>query len=162
MSFTIVKNPKMPKAHPVDIHVGARLRQRRTTLGLSQSALSDAVGLTFQQIQKYERGSNRMGSSRLFEFAKVLGVPVSYFFDDMPSNVLAGRPLSERGRKGGFGEAATPFGEEKNPLHKHETRDLVSAYYKIREVRIRKQIFSTIKALGAAAHAQVLARRKRS
>ena len=148
--------------HPVDVHVGMRLRQRRSLLGMTQDAVGKAVGLTFQQIQKYECGWNRMGSSRLFEFAKVLGVPVSYFFDDMPSNVLAGRPLSERGRKGGFGEAATPFGEEKNPLHKHETRDLVSAYYKIREVRIRKQIFSTIKALGAAAHAQVLARRKRS
>ena len=154
----------MAKAHPVDVHVGARLRQRRTALGLSQTALSNAVGLTFQQVQKYERGSNRMGSSRLFEFAKVLGVQVSYFFEEMPSNVLAGRPLlSERSRKaGGFGEAASPFQEEKNPLSKHETRDLVSSYYKIREARVRKHIFGTIKALGAAAHAQVLARRKRS
>lgn len=152
----------MAKAHPVDVHVGARLRRRRTALGLSQTALSTAVGLTFQQVQKYERGSNRMGSSRLFEFAKVLDVPVSYFFDDMPSNVLAGRPLAERSRKGGFGEAATPFQEEKNPLNKHETRDLVRAYYRIREARVRKHIFGTIKALGAAAHAQVLSRRKRS
>jgi transcriptional regulator with XRE-family HTH domain len=153
----------MARSHPVDVHVGARMRQRRTLLGMSQEKLGTAVGLTFQQIQKYERGSNRIGSSRLFEFAKVLDVPVSYFFDEMPSNVLSGRLLSERGRKaGGFGEAASPFQEEKNPLNKHETRDLVSAYYKIREARIRKHIFGMIKAVGAAAHAQVLARRKRS
>ena len=79
------------------------MRQRRTLLGMSQEKLGTAVGLTFQQIQKYERGSNRIGSSRLYEFAKVLDVPVSYFFDEMPSNALSGRPMSGRGRKG-FGE----------------------------------------------------------
>ena len=67
------------------------MRQRRTLLGMSQEKLGTAVGLTFQQIQKYERGSNRIGSSRLFEFAKVLDVPVSYFFDEMPVE-RAGRP----------------------------------------------------------------------
>src|SRR5260370_738995 len=85
----------MARSHPVDVHVGARMRQRRTLLGMSQEKLGTAVGLTFQQIQKYERGSNRIGSSRLFEFAKVLDVPVSYFFDEMPSNALAGRHLVE-------------------------------------------------------------------
>ncbi len=104
----------MAKSHPVDVHVGARMRQRRTLLGMSQEKLGTAVGLTFQQIQKYERGSNRIGSSRLFEFAKVLDVPVSYFFDEMPSNALAGRPVSGRGKKGGFGEAGTPFEQEKD------------------------------------------------
>ena len=123
----------MARSHPVDVHVGARMRQRRTLLGMSQEKLGTAVGLTFQQIQKYERGSNRIGSSRLFEFAKVLDVPVSYFFDEMPSNALAGRPMSGRGRKG-FGEAATPFEQEKDPLIKRETLELVRAYYKIREV----------------------------
>src|SRR4030088_71818 len=97
----------MARSHPVDVHVGARMRQRRTLLGMSQEKLGTAVGLTFQQIQKYERGSNRIGSSRLFEFAKVLDVPVSYFFDEMPSNALSGRPMSGRGRKG-FGEAPSP------------------------------------------------------
>jgi transcriptional regulator with XRE-family HTH domain len=71
---------------------------------LSQTKLSESVGLTFQQIQKYERGTNRISSSRLYEFAKVLDVPVSYFFDEMPSNALRGRPVTARGRKG-FGEA---------------------------------------------------------
>ncbi len=148
----------MARSHPVDVHVGARMRQRRSLLGMSQTHLGNAVGLTFQQIQKYERGSNRIGSSRLFEFAKVLDVQVSYFFDEMPSNALAGRPMSGRGRK--HGEEATPFEQEKDPLVKRETLELVRAYYKIREGRVRKRIFEMVKAVGAASHAEVLGGRK--
>ena len=151
----------MTRLHPVDVHVGGRLRQRRTLLGMSQTKLGNGVGLTFQQIQKYERGSNRIGASRLFEFAKVLDVPVSHFFEEMPSNALAGRPMSGRGRKF-FGEAGTPFEQDKDPLIKRETLELVRAYYKIREARVRKRIFETVKAVGAASHAEVLGgRRKR-
>lgn len=150
----------MAKSHPVDVHVGARMRQRRTLLGMSQEKLGTAVGLTFQQIQKYERGSNRIGSSRLFEFAKVLDVPVSYFFDEMPSNALAGRPMSGRGKKGGFGEAGTPFEQEKDPLIKRETLELVRAYYKIGESKVRKRIFEMVKAVGAASHAETVGTRK--
>ena len=148
----------MPRFHPVDIHVGARLRQRRHLVGLSQSKLSESVGLTFQQIQKYERGTNRISSSRLYEFAKVLAVPVSYFFDEMPSNALSGRPMSDRGRKG-FGEAGTPFEKEKDPLIKRETLELVRAYDKIDEGRVRHSIFATVKALGESGHAKLLASR---
>ena len=119
----------MAKSHPVDRYVGARTRQRRTLLGMSQGTLGTAVGLTFQQIQKYETGANRIGSSRLYEFAKVLDVPVSYFFDEMPSNALSGRPMSGRGRKG-FGEAGTPFAQERDTLIKRETLELVRAYYR--------------------------------
>ena len=70
--------------HPIDVQIGLRQRQRRTLLGMSQGKLATAVGLTFQQIQKYERGANRLGASKLFEFAKVLDVPVFYFFETMP------------------------------------------------------------------------------
>lgn len=141
----------MAKSHPVDAHVGIRMRQRRTLLGMSQTRLGDAVGLTFQQVQKYERGANRVGSSRLFEFAKALDVPVSYFFDEMPSNVLAGRPMAARVKKGGgFGEAGTPFAVEKDPLIKRETLQLVRAYYKIREPSVRKRIYELVKTMGAA------------
>jgi transcriptional regulator with XRE-family HTH domain len=150
----------MAKTHNVDIHVGTRVRQRRTLLGMSQTKLGDAVGLTFQQIQKYERGANRIGSSRLFEFAKVLDVPVSHFFEEMPANALSGRPMSGRGRKS-FAETATPFEEEKDPLIKRETLELVRAYYKIREARVRRRIFEMVKALGAASHAEVLAGHKK-
>ena len=85
----------------------------------------------------------------------MLDVPVSYFFDEMPSNALSGRPMSGRGRKG-FGEAGTPFEQEKDPLIKRETLELVRAYYKIREGRVRKRIFEMVKAVGAASHAEVL------
>lgn len=149
----------MSRMHPVDVHVGARVRQRRTLLGMSQEKLGSAVGLTFQQIQKYERGANRVGASRLFEFSKVLDVPVSYFFEDMPSNVMIGRLGGGRGRRG-LGEAGSPFEEEKDPMIKRETLELVRAYYKITDGKIRKKLFETVKAVGNAAHAQAAAGRR--
>lgn len=141
--------------HPVDVHVGMRVRQRRTLLGMSQEKLGEAVGLTFQQIQKYERGANRIGSSRLYEFSKVLDVPVSYFFEEMPVNVLVG-PRRGRGRRGSFAEEGTPFEDEKDPLAKRETLELVRAYYKIDEGKVRKRIFEMVKAVGAASKAHKL------
>jgi transcriptional regulator with XRE-family HTH domain len=137
------------------------MRQRRSLVGMSQSQLSEFVGLTFHQIHKYERGANRISSSRLYEFAKALDVPVSYFFDEMPPNALSGRPMSGRGRRG-LGEAGTPFEKEKDPLIKRETLELVWAYDKIDEKRVRHSIVATVKALGEASHAKPLAgRRKR-
>ena len=151
----------MPRFHPVDIHVGIRMRQRRSLVGMSRSRFSEFVGLTIQQIYKYERGTNRISSSRLYEFAKVLDVSVSYFFDKMPSNALSGRPMSGRGRNG-FGEAGTPFEKEKDPLIKRETLELLRAYDEIDEERVRHSIFATVKALGESGHAKLLAgRRKR-
>ena len=127
----------MAKSHTVDVHVGARMRQRRVLLGMSQTTLGTTAGLTYQQIQKYERGANRIGSSRLYEFAEVLDVSVSYFFDDLPSDALPIRPRSSRDRKG-LGEI-------------DEALKLVRAHYQIREDRARKSIFEMIKAVGAAA-----------
>lgn len=75
---------------PVDIHVGQRLKIRRKTLGMSQTTLGDAIGISFQQLQKNETGGNRIGASRLFELSQILDVPISYFFDDMPPE-LAGQ-----------------------------------------------------------------------
>jgi len=71
--------------HPIDAHVGKRLRLRRTLMGWSQEKLGAAIGLTFQQIQKYEKGANRISCSRLYDFARLLEVPTSYFFDDLPA-----------------------------------------------------------------------------
>jgi hypothetical protein len=91
----------------------------------------------------------------------VLDVPVSYFFDEMPSNALSGRPMSGRSRKG-LGEAGTPFEKEKDLLIKRETLELMRAYDKIDEERVRRSIFVTVKALGESGHAKLLAgRRKR-
>ena len=73
--------------NPIDVHVGSRIRLRRTLLGMSQERLAEAIGLTFQQVQKYERGANRVGSSRLFDLARVLDVPVAYFFEDLAPGV---------------------------------------------------------------------------
>ena len=126
---------------------------------MTQRQLGASVGLTLQQIQKYEHGTNRISSSRLYEFAEVLGAPVSYFFDEMPSNALSGRPMSGRRRKG-FGEAGTPFAQEKDPLSKRETLELVRAYDKIDEERVRNSIFATVKALGEASHAKLFASRR--
>ncbi len=75
--------PRPPKQHPVDIHVGQQLRTRRVLFGLSQAVLARKLGITFQQVQKYETGSDRMGASRLWEAGKILGVPVSYFFEGL-------------------------------------------------------------------------------
>ena len=151
----------MAKSHPVDAHVGVRMRQRRTLLGMSQTKLGDAVGLTFQQVQKYERGSNRVGSSRLYEFARALDVPVSYFFDEMPGNVLSGRPMAAKVKKGtGFGEAGTPFAAEKDPLIKRETLQLVRAYYKIRESSVRKRVYELVKTMGAAGNIETARKKK--
>ena len=80
------------RPNPIDVHVGARVRLRRTLLGLSQEKLGEAIGLTFQQVQKYERGANRIGSSRLFDLSRVLDVPNEYFFRDMPAAVAACSP----------------------------------------------------------------------
>lgn len=146
--------------HKVDMHVGKRMRQRRSLLGMSQTALAVAVGITFQQIQKYERGSNRMGSSRLYEIARVLDVPLSYFFDEMPSDALSGRPAA-RGRRERQGQAPTPFREEKDPLVKRETLEFVRAYYKIRELPVRRGLFELIRALGAGRHAEGTGRSRR-
>ena len=121
---------------------------------MSQTAVGDAVGLTFQQVQKYERGSNRISASRLMEFAKVLDVPITYFFDEMPANAVSGIPTVGRARKNAQ-EASTPFGGKKDPLVKRETLELVRAYYKIREPGVRNKIFETVKALGAAGHIEV-------
>ena len=86
--------------NPVDVHVGGRVRQRRLLLGMSKTNLGDALGLTFQQVQKYERGANRIGSSRLFELSQILDVPVEFFFEDMPAAVAASSPAHWRvGRK---------------------------------------------------------------
>ena len=81
-------------ANPIDIHVGNRIRSRRALLGISQEKLAKELGVTFQQIQKYERGMNRMGSSRLWDMAQVLGVSVNFFFEDMAAEIAAQSPRS--------------------------------------------------------------------
>ena len=132
--------------HPVDVHVGSRVRARRTLLGMSQEKLGEALGLTFQQVQKYERGANRVGSSRLFEISRILDVPISYFFEDMsPQTEANGTPGHPNE---GLAEEQVEF--ERDPLAKRETLELVRAYYRIADPRVRKRLFEMTKALGAS------------
>ncbi len=131
---------------PIDVHVGARLRQRRTLLGMNQTKLGDATGVSFQQMQKYENGANRISASRLFDLSRVLDVPLEYFFDDMPLEFAASSPATEK-----RGKAKKLPSYEPDPMHKRETLELVRAYYKIGEPQIRKRLYELTKALGAAA-----------
>jgi transcriptional regulator with XRE-family HTH domain len=114
--------------HPTDIAVGRRVRQRRVLLGMSQEKLAEALGLTFQQVQKYENGANRVSASRLLDISNVLGVPVSFFFEEVAEKA------SDDGERG------------RGQLVKRETLELVRAYYGIRDPGVRK-------ALVALAHA---------
>jgi transcriptional regulator with XRE-family HTH domain len=124
--------------HPIDVQVGARVRQRRVLLGISQMAFGKAVGLTFQQIQKYERGGNRISASKLYEFASILDVPVSYFFAAMPAE--ATRPSTKH--------VAPPRGRSEDPLVKRESLELVRAYYKIGNASVRRAIVNAVRSLG--------------
>jgi transcriptional regulator with XRE-family HTH domain len=134
--------PKIDSPSPVDLHVGARVRLRRTLLGMSQEKLGNAVGLTFQQIQKYERGANRIGASRLFDMSRVLDVPVPFFFDEMPVETVAEdyRPPSGSPEP----NIATL---DQDPMAKRETLELVRTYYRIPNANLRRKLFDLAKAL---------------
>ena len=134
--------------NPVDVHVGGRVRQRRILLGMSQTNLGDALGLTFQQVQKYERGTNRIGSSRLFDLSQILVVPIEYFFDDMPAAVAVKSPAQWHGR------AKKPVSDEFDPIAKRETLELVRAYYRIPDAKVRKCLYQLTKAFAGASKGQ--------
>jgi len=128
---------------PLDAHVGSRVRLRRLLLGLSQEKLGDALGLTFQQVQKYERGANRISASRLFDLSTVLGVPVSFFFDDISDelSVKLDTRLAEA-------DTRSPANANGNPMEDRETQDLLSAYFLIPNPQLRKRLRELIKTLG--------------
>jgi transcriptional regulator with XRE-family HTH domain len=115
------------------------MRQRRLLLGMSQAALGNAAAIAYQQVQKYESGRDRISSSRLFEFAKILNVPVPYFFEEMAPGLATGRRKVGRPKKNGSDEA--------NIKLKRETFELVRAYYKIRNDDVRQTIRVMVQAL---------------
>ena len=123
--------------NPIDIHVGARVRARRKLSGMSQSKLGEAISLTFQQVQKYEKGTNRISSSRLYRMSEVLDVSISYFFDDMPAEISGKRAP-------GLAKGA---GSESDPLAKLETHQLVRAYYRIPNPHLRNRVRKLVQAL---------------
>lgn len=137
------RQEKESRANPIDTHVGSRIRLRRTLMGFSQERLGEALGLTFQQVQKYERGVNRVGASRLYDLSRVLDVPISFFYDDMPENIGGVRPPTRS--PGGFSDAQDGFGDDM--LNRRETLELVRAYYRITDAGVRKRVFELIKSL---------------
>ncbi|MEQ1715185.1 MAG: helix-turn-helix transcriptional regulator [Hyphomicrobium sp.] len=128
------------KANPMDVHVGGRVRLRRMLLGMSQEKLGEQLGLTFQQVQKYEKGVNRIGASRLFELAKVLGVAVQFFYDEASA--------------GAMGTMSSPgFAERVSDnyvvdfLATREGLELNKAFSRISEPKVRKAICDLVKSL---------------
>jgi transcriptional regulator with XRE-family HTH domain len=120
--------------NPIDVHVGARIRLRRTLLGLSQERLAEAIGLTFQQVQKYECGANRASPSQLYDLARILDVPLSYFFEEMSGGVSAQTPsaLMRTNQR--------PENEqEADPVARRQTLEPVRAYYRIPDAAVRKR-----------------------
>jgi transcriptional regulator with XRE-family HTH domain len=122
------------KPNDVDAHVGARLRQRRMLLGISQEQLAEMLGLTFQQVQKYERGTNRVSASRLFQLARALDTPITWFFEDMESDRAAR-------------DKAPTENEEADPMSRRETLELVRVYSRIDDRKVRKKLYEMAKAL---------------
>jgi transcriptional regulator with XRE-family HTH domain len=120
--------------NPIDVHVGSRIRMRRLLLGMNQEKLAEALGLTFQQVQKYEGGANRVSASRLSAMAEILGVPISYFFGDLR---LEDEQLSPAEK------------EWREHLQRPETIELVRLYYAIADPRVRQQFLELTKTVAA-------------
>lgn len=129
------------RPNPIDAHVGTRVRLRRMLLGMSQEKLGEHLGLTFQQVQKYEKGINRIGASRLFDLARVLGVPVQFFYDEAPT-------------EGGNANAVPGFAEQPAEsyvvefLATREGLELNKAFVKIADPKVRRAIVELVRSLG--------------
>ena len=129
------------KPNPVDTHVGSRVRLRRMLLGMSQERLGESMGLTFQQVQKYEKGVNRIGASRLFQISKILDVPVQFFFEEAPH--ADGAPAR------GMAEAdSETFILEF--LNSREGLELNRAFVKIANSKVRKSVVDLVRALSVS------------
>jgi transcriptional regulator with XRE-family HTH domain len=127
--------------NPVDKHVGARVRMRRMMLSMSQEKLGDALGLTFQQVQKYEKGTNRIGASRLQQISNILQVPVSFFFDGAPH-------VPGTGRFEGMGEAPSPA-YVSDFLATSDGLALTKAFMRIHDSKLRRRIVDLVEQIAA-------------
>ncbi len=133
--------------NPVDVHVGARIKMRRTLLGMSQEKLAGLLGLTFQQVQKYEKGLNRVSASRLWDFSVVLGAPVNFFFEDMDKTVINQSPRMFLNASDALELHEDQEEFNADPMKKAETLELVHAYYKISNRKAAKHLFDLIKTM---------------
>lgn len=119
----------------IDRHVGSRLRLRRIMMDYSQTFLADQVGLSFQQFQKYEKGANRISASKLHDFARLLDVPVSFFFDDMPGDMKAASQATD-----------PAINADENPFEDPEVRAFITAYQGLANIGLRRAVFQAVKA----------------
>lgn len=124
----------------MDIHVGQRIKVRRSLLGLSQEKLAESVGVTFQQIQKYERGTNRVSAGRLFELSKILDVPVNFFFEQYEKS-KAGHAIP------GMADNEQAAFDHSDIMTRKETTDLLRVYYSVQDENARKDIMKFIKSM---------------
>lgn len=131
---------------PVDVHVGYRVRLRRTLLGYTQQQLGEAVGVTFQQMQKYERGTNRLSASRLYDVARVLGVPISFFFEDLGPAQVEKRITWSLPEKVGVAVQQMTEASLPDDMSRSETLDLVNHYWRI-PVEQRPAALALLKAM---------------
>ena len=134
----MTNNKKRP--NPIDVHVGSRIRLRRNMLGVSQEKLGESLGITFQQIQKYEKGTNRVGASRLQAIASILNAPVSFFFDGAPD---------ETGERTAPGFAEDNAAYVTDFLNSSEGIQLNRAFVKITDPKVRRRVLDLVKALAA-------------
>ena len=132
---TAMANKKQP--NPIDIHVGSRVRLRRMMLGMSQEKLGESLGITFQQIQKYEKGTNRIGASRLQHIATVLSVPVSFFFEDAPGTPAEAAAFAE----------SRPAHYVVDFLSSSEGIQLNKAFVRIKDTKLRRRVIDLVKAM---------------
>ncbi len=135
---------RRPAGDAIDVHVGKRVRERRVQLGMSQKNLAKAVGVSFQQIQKNERGTNRIGASRMFELSKVLDVPVSFFFDELPPQPAIKSAIPKKISA----ENRAAFAPDL--MGAKETTELLDSYYAVKSQRLRKRLLTFIRGLNRA------------
>jgi transcriptional regulator with XRE-family HTH domain len=121
--------------NPIDVHVGKRIRIRRLFLGMNQETLANGLGLTFQQVQKYENGANRVSASRLSAMADILGVPISFIFGDLQIGDTPQTPAEQ---------------ESRQRMERPETIELIRLYYQIPDPNVRHQFLEMVKAVAAA------------
>ena len=141
---SIERNFRITNNNAIDMHVGKRVRLRRTLLGMSQEQLGTELNITFQQLQKYERGGNRISASRLWDIGQILDVPISYFFDDMSRDTMKSSPR----RIGRGGEVINQHGDQmRDPMARRETLELVRTYYTIEKPIVRKRISEMVKSI---------------
>jgi transcriptional regulator with XRE-family HTH domain len=140
----VERNFRVTNNNAIDMHVGKRIRLRRTLLGMSQEQLGSELDITFQQVQKYERGANRVSASRLWDISQILDSPINYFFDDMSENTM--RSLPRRVSRGAD-DVDLSDEQTKDPMARRETLELVRTYYSIKTPLVRKRVSDMVKSI---------------